>query len=336
MGSPSKKSWSQVAKEAKGPTAPLKPTAPKRRSGATKQKDMTNVVFVQIPEKTTKPHPFAVLKSLQAKGLDVKDVWSTKLGLGLRLGFAAKDGTPEHASIVKAVTGGTPTQGYTAHTVVVKRVPKIEGITPEAIKEEATRVTGKEPVDAFPSKYEKDAWLVKFREAAPKGFKLFITSAPSRPVEKRRSTPQCSRCWRFHATDNCTYGKRCSACGFGKEPHECPIVPRCPNCNGPHRADSEKCRMRPKKQNGVRQAPGKEQREAIRKASTMARKNAVKAAAKATQAQKTGTAGPGRRTLTEEEKRAATCEVLQLSEQELEGTIQMLREFMEQDSDNAD
>ena len=287
------KKWSQIAKSPahQGKGSPIPPAAPsasaskqgppkkpaKPAAHKNKKDDLHNVVLVQVPAEAQKQHPWALLKTLQANGAPAKEAWVTKLGYGIRFEEAAGQALGKHGELIRLKTGGSPTAAHKTHTVIVKRVPTVitdHLINPADVAEETYRVTGQTPMDVFKSKHNDDAWLIKFREPPPRAFKLYLTSAPSRPVERRKEIPQCRRCWRFHSTVNCRFGERCVTCGNGKE-HSYPTVPHCPNCNSPHRADAPKCPLRPREGAPI----GKEQRAAIRQAGTLAWKEATKAKA---------------------------------------------------------
>lgn len=78
---------------------------------------------------------------------------------------------------------------------------------------------------------------------------------------KPRRVVQCRKCWEFdHGQEHCTRPELCCVCGSkGHTWAGHPIdttdaesnVSRCTHCGGPHRADYEKCPLRPSRQNGT-------------------------------------------------------------------------------------
>ena len=244
-----------------------------------------NLVLLTLPEEARNeaPHPHAVKQLLAATG-PVEALWATKTGYAAAVKGPAdkfvKNAQEAAARIGAQARAATPTFGY-----VVTRVPTtlrdltggVTSITEAMLASEAAAVTKKKVTRAAWSRHSPDGGLERaavifFTEKPTKEFRLFSSSAPSRPMNRAATVTQCVRCWRFHLERNCRFGHRCRLCGDGRAEHPCPgaIKPRCANCLGPHRADYLKCPLRPVPQrDGTLTRPGAEQRAEIRRTGAM-------------------------------------------------------------------
>ena len=275
-------SYANVA--AKGASRPCPgPAAPATANRASRpRKPKRNLVLLTLPEeaRSQAPHPHAVKQLLAATG-PVEALWATRTGYAATVkGPAAQ--FAEHAQKAAAHIGAqaraaTPTFGY-----VVARVPTTlrdltGGVTPvteSMLANEAEAATKKKVSRAAWSRHSpgggpERAAVIFFTEKPTKEFRLFSSSAPSRPLNRIATVIQCSRCWRFHTERNCRFGHRCRLCGDGRVEHPCPgeTKPRCANCLGPHKANYPKCPLRPTPQrDGTLTRPGTAQRTEIRRA----------------------------------------------------------------------
>ena len=270
---------------AKGASQPEpEPTAPTQVKRASKPRNprKRNLVLLTLPEKARSeaPHPHAV-KQLLSKTGPVSSLWSTKTGYAATVQGSAPD-FAERAQEAAARIGAqaraaTPTYGY-----VVARVPTtlreltggVTRVTEAMIADEAAIATKRKVLRAAWSRHSPEGGLERaavifFTERPVKEFRLFSTSAPSRPINRVATVTQCPRCWRFHAERSCRFGHRCRLCGDGRAEHPCPGAekPRCANCLAPHEANWPRCPLRPVPQrDGSLTRPGVEQRAEIRRA----------------------------------------------------------------------
>ena len=256
-----------------------------KRASKPRNSKKRNLILLTLPEESRgqAPHPHAV-KRLLAKAGPVDSLWSTKTGYAATVKGSAAE-FAEHAQEAAARIGAQARVATSTFGYVVARVPTTlrdltGGVTPvtEAmLAEEAATATRKKVSRAAWSRHSPEGGLERaavifFTEKPTKEFRLFSSSAPSRPMNRAATVTQCVRCWRFHLERNCRFGHRCRLCGDGRAEHPCPgaIKPRCANCLGPHRADYLKCPLRPVPQrDGTLTRPGAEQRAEIRRTGAM-------------------------------------------------------------------
>jgi hypothetical protein len=182
---------------------------------------------------------------------------------------------------------------------IIPRVPttrwdfienKAEKILDQELASEIAIHTGQTPIKAYFSKFNEDgshtgtvtAWFKLEaasripRKAVLIGAEVFIRLSPP----KEKPVLQCNKCGGFHNPRTCTRPRRCFICGTKdhltkdhKAPcdsPDCDCPPKCPNCNGPHKADSPTCLARPVLKDGVIQRKTKTQLLVIREAENMA------------------------------------------------------------------
>lgn len=281
-------SYAQVAS-----SAPSQPSSdsPKILTPKPKQNKGNGIVIVTLPPEGRQeaPHPHTVKQQLAEAGR-IESLWPTRTGYALKVSgpreeFLSK-AQPALAKLGADGRAATPSYSY-----VVRRTPlfvrglsgKTE-ITEAAIAVEAANVTRKKVIRASWSLHDVGNGLertavVHFQEKPSKEFRLFCSSAPSRPMQKTARVNQCTRCWRFHEERNCRFGHRCMMCGSGNREHDCPGLgaAKCSNCCGPHPANHQKCPARPVPQiDGSLRRPGVEQRQEIRRNGVSLSKQAQK------------------------------------------------------------
>ena len=125
------------------------------------------------------------------------------------------------------------------------------------------------------------AFPVELADKVPRKVSLFGVALPViRKLTKPR-VQQCGNCWDFHDPRVCTRKPRCRRCGStdhveGEHAHVGPKAPlcdcpdRCTNCRGPHPANDLGCPIRPVMEGGVIQRKTRSQKEAIRRAQSIA------------------------------------------------------------------
>ena len=87
--------------------------------------------------------------------------------------------------------------------------------------------------------------VVSFEQAVP-AFRLFSSSAKSRPLRAKPRFIQCKNCHGFHHERACRNAPRCPQCSEPGHSTGCSAPPQCSSCRGPHDSRYLNCPLRPK------------------------------------------------------------------------------------------
>lgn len=263
-------------------------------------------VFVRLPQehRARAADPYATLQKLRAElpesvSKGIKGVQAVPTGLAITL----KDSDTSAACLeakekIESILEGAEVELEQKWAVfIIPDTPRSykdylggwQQITEQQAKEEFKLQTGIQPLKLYWAKAQEQrstgtlvlAVNQDLANQVPRWISLFGIRKPIIHKVSKPRIQQCKRCWGFHNERTCTRKQRCRLCGskdhmeeghkhIGPAASDCNCPSRCTNCRGPHSAEDIGCPIRPHYDGGIIQHKTKAQKEAIRKAQSVA------------------------------------------------------------------